>query len=155
MIQWHNLHHSELTTAQLYALLKLRCDVFVIEQNCLYQDIDGEDLVGDNRHILGIQEGEIVAYARILKSDDPLEPVVIGRVIVSSQLRGQQLGEQLMTFTLDVCQQQWSDKAIYLGAQAHLKQFYARFGFSAVTPEYDEDGILHIGMAKDPVSEMR
>lgn len=155
MIEWHNLHHSELTPAQLYALLKLRCDVFIIEQNCLYQDIDGEDLVGENRHILGMQEGNIVAYARILKSEDEFEPVVIGRVIVSSQLRGQQLGEQLMTFALDVCQQQWPDKAIYLGAQAHLKHFYTRFGFSAVTPEYDEDGILHIGMAKEPASEMR
>ena len=155
MIQWHNFHHSELTTAQLYALLKLRCEVFVIEQNCLYEELDGEDLVGENRHILAVQEGEIVAYARILKSEDPLEPVVIGRVIVSSQLRGQKLGEQLMAFTLEVCQQQWPDKSIYLGAQAHLKHFYARFGFSAVTPEYDEDGILHIGMAKDPTGEIR
>ena len=155
MIQWHNLHHSELTTTQLYALLKLRCEVFVIEQQCLYEELDGEDLVGENRHILAIEAGEIVAYARVLKSDEPLEPVVIGRVIVSPRLRGQKLGEQLMTFTLNVCQQQWPDKAIYLGAQAHLKYFYARFGFSAVTPEYDEDGILHIGMAKDPIGETR
>lgn len=155
MIQWHNFHHSELTSTQLYALLKLRCEVFVIEQNCLYEELDGEDLVGENRHILAVEEGEIVAYARILKSDDPLEPVVIGRVIVSSRLRGQKLGEQLMTYALEVCQQQWPDKAIYLGAQAHLKHFYARFGFSAVTPEYDEDGILHIGMAKDPTGEIR
>lgn len=155
MIQWLNLHHSELTTAQLYALLKLRCAVFVLEQHCLYEELDGEDLVGENRHILAIEGDEIVAYARILKSEDPLEPIVIGRVIVSSRLRGQKLGEQLMTTALEVCQQHWPDKAIYLGAQAHLTHFYARFGFNAVTPEYDEDGIMHVGMAKEPLGEIR
>ncbi|MBS0846836.1 GNAT family N-acetyltransferase [Citrobacter sp. JGM124] len=154
MINWHNLHHSELTVTQLYAVLQLRCAVFVVEQNCVYQDVDGEDLQGNNRHILGFHGGELVAYARILHSDNQLEPVVIGRVIVSSQLRGKQVGEQLMQFTLQACQRQWPDKSIYLGAQAHLQCFYQRFGFSAVTPEYDEDGILHIGMAREPLSEV-
>lgn len=154
MIQWHSLHHSELTTAQLYALLKLRSEVFVVEQNCLYQDIDGEDLVGENRHVLGISNGEIAAYARILKSDEPFDPVVIGRVLVSSQWRGRKIGEQLMAFTLDICQQHWPDKAIYLSAQAHLKAFYTRLGFSIVTPEYNEDGIPHIGMAKEPAGKI-
>lgn len=125
MIQWLNLHHSELTTAQLYALLKLRCAVFVLEQHCLYEELDGEDLVGENRHILAIEGDEIVAYARILKSEDPLEPIVIGRVIVSSRLRGQKLGEQLMT-TARGLSAALADKAIYLGAQAHLTHFYAR-----------------------------
>lgn len=148
MIDWYNLHHSELTAGQLYSLLQLRCAVFVVEQNCPYQDVDGEDLLGENRHILGFHRGHLVAYARILNSDNALEPVVIGRVIVSPQLRGQKLGEQLMLFTLEACQEQWPDKAIYLGAQAHLRSFYARFGFQAVTPEYDEDGIAHVGMAK-------
>lgn len=150
MIDWHNLHHSALTTSQLYALLQLRGAVFVVEQQCPYQDIDGEDLVGENRHILGFHNEQLVAYARILESDNPLEPIVIGRVIVASRSRGQKWGEQLMTFTLEACQHQWPDRAIYLGAQAHLHHFYTRFGFQAVTPEYDEDGIAHIGMAKEP-----
>jgi len=154
-MNWHNLHHSELTATQLYALLQLRCKVFVVEQNCPYQDVDGEDLLGENRHILGFHQGELVAYARLLKSDNELEPIVIGRVIVSSEFRGQKLGEQLMAFTLKTCQQQWPDKIIYLGAQAHLQRFYTRFGFSPVTEEYDEDGIPHIGMAKQPSSEIR
>ena len=83
MIQWQDLHHSELTVQSLYALLKLRCEVFVVEQTCPYQDIDGDDLVGENRHILGWRDNELVAYARILKSEEEFDPVVIGRVIIS------------------------------------------------------------------------
>lgn len=83
MIQWQDLHHSELTVTSLYALLKLRCEVFVVEQTCPYQDIDGDDLIGENRHILGWRDNALVAYARILKSEDDFEPVVIGRVIIS------------------------------------------------------------------------
>ena len=149
MIQWQDLHHSELTVQSLYALLKLRCEVFVVEQTCPYQDIDGDDLTGENRHILGWKDNELVAYARILKSDDELEPVVIGRVIVSEALRGEKLGQQLMTQTLASCTQHWPHMALYLGAQAHLQSFYARFGFVPVTDVYDEDGIPHIGMARE------
>ena len=130
MIEWQDLHHSELSVSQLYALLQLRCAVFVVEQNCPYQDIDGDDLTGDNRHILGWKNDELVAYARILKSDDDLEPVVIGRVIVSEAL---------------------PDKPVYLGAQAHLQNFYQSFGFIPVTEVYEEDGIPHIGMAREVI----
>ena len=126
MIQWQDLHHSELTVASLYALLKLRCEVFVVEQTCPYQDIDGDDLIGENRHILGWRDNALVAYARILKSED-----------------------QLMEKTLEACQKQWPDKALYLGAQAHLQPFYGHFGFTPVTDVYDEDGIPHIGMARE------
>jgi len=70
MIQWQDLHHSDLTVHSLYALLKLRCEVFVVEQTCPYQDIDGDDLVGENRHILGWRDNELVAYAGVLKSED-------------------------------------------------------------------------------------
>ena len=149
MIQWQDLHHSELTVQSLYALLKLRCEVFVVEQTCPYQDIDGADLTGENRHILGWKDNELVAYARILKSEDDFEPVVIGRVIVSNKARGEKLGYQLMEKTLDACREQWPDKALYLGAQAHLQPFYGHFGFTPVTDVYDEDGIPHIGMARE------
>ena len=140
MIQWQDLHHSELTIQSLYALLKLRCEVFVVEQTCPYQDIDGDDLVGDN---------ELVAYARILKSEEDFDPVVIGRVIISGSVRGEKLGYQLMEKTLDACLKRWPDKALYLGAQAHLQSFYGHFGFTPVTDIYDEDGIPHIGMARE------
>ena len=133
MIQWQDLHHSELTVQSLYALLRLRCEVFVVEQTCPYQDIDGDDLTGENRHILGWKDNELVAYARILKSEDDFEPVVIGRVIVSNKARGEKLGYQLMEKTLD----------------ADLQPFYGHFGFTPVTDVYDEDGIPHIGMARE------
>ena len=149
MIEWQDLHHSELSVSQLYALLQLRCAVFVVEQNCPYQDIDGDDLTGDNRHILGWKNDELVAYARILKSEDEFEPVVIGRVIISGKARGEKLGYQLMEKTLAACQKQWPDKALYLGAQAHLQSFYGHFGFVPVTEVYDEDGIPHVGMARE------
>ncbi len=96
MMTWQDLHHSELTVPQLYALLKLRSEVFVVEQQCVYQDVDGDDLVGENRHLLGWRDGELVAYARILKSEEEFAPVVIGRVIVSPAARGAKLGYQLM-----------------------------------------------------------
>jgi ElaA protein len=139
MIRWQDLHHSELTVADLYAVLKLRCEVFIVEQTCPYLDVDGDDLVGQNRHLLGWKENQLVAYARILKSEDDLEPVVIGRVIVSEQVRGEKLGYQLMEAVAS-CLQHWP-QALYLGAQAHLQHFYARFGFVPVTDVYDEDGI--------------
>lgn len=151
MIDWQDLHHSDLSVSQLYALLQLRCAVFVVEQNCHYQDIDGDDLEGENRHILGWHNGTLVAYARILKSDDELQPVVIGRVIVSETLRGEKIGQQLMSKALESCTRRWPEKPIYLGAQAHLQNFYGQFGFIPVTDIYEEDGIPHIGMAREVI----
>ena len=151
MIDWQDLHHSDLSVSQLYALLQLRCAVFVVEQNCPYQDIDGDDLEGENRHILGWHNGTQVSYARILKSDDELQPVVIGRVIVSEALRGEKIGQQLMSKALESCTRRWPEKPIYLGAQAHLQNFYGQFGFIPVTDIYEEDGIPHIGMAREVI----
>ena len=149
MIHWQDLHHSELDVPTLYALLQLRCEVFVVEQTCPYLDIDGEDLVGENRHILGWRDGRLIAYARILKNGPAPEPVSIGWVIVEGSVRGEKLGAQLMTRALASCQQHWPQKALYLSAQAHLQPFYAGFGFQPVTPVYDEDGIPHVGMARE------
>ena len=149
MIHWQDLHHSELDVPTLYALLQLRCEVFVVEQTCPYLDIDGEDLVGENRHILGWRDGRLIAYARILKNGPDPEPVSIGWVIVEGSVRGEKLGAQLMTRALASCQQHWPQKALYLSAQAHLQPFYAGFGFQPVTPVYDEDGIPHVGMARE------
>lgn len=150
MIDWQDLHHSDLSVSQLYALLQLRCAVFVVEQNCPYQDIDGDDL-----------EEKIATFSvgitghwwrmRVLKSDDELQPVVIGRVIVSEALRGEKIGQQLMSKALESCTRRWPEKPIYLGAQAHLQNFYGQFGFIPVTDIYEEDGIPHIGMAREVI----
>ncbi|MFP1462658.1 GNAT family N-acetyltransferase [Escherichia coli] len=152
MIEWRGCHHSELSVSQLYALLQLRCAVFVVEQNCPYQDIDGDDLTGDNRHILGWKNNRTGGVCQDFKiSDDDLKPVVIGRVIVSEALRGEKVGQQLMRKTLDTCTHHWPDKPVYLGAQAHLQNFYQSFGFIPVTEIYEEDGIPHIGMAREVI----
>ncbi|MQL30857.1 GNAT family N-acetyltransferase, partial [Escherichia coli] len=103
----------------------------------------------DNRHMLCWHQDERVAHAMVLESDNGSDPVVIGRVIVSDAWRGAKLGQQLMAKTLESCGRHWPDKPLYLGAQAHLQPFYARFGFIPVTDVYDEDGIPHRGMARE------
>ena len=141
---WQDFHHSQLTVGQLYQLLKLRNEVFIVEQNCVYQDIDGQDLAGNNRHIMAWQTNELVAYARILATDTQLS---IGRVITAPVARGTGLGYQLLEKALNACKQHWSSTLpIYLSAQAHLQQFYGSFGFIAEGDIYDEDGIPHIKM---------
>lgn len=145
MIQWQDIHHAQLNVQQLYALLQLRCEVFIVEQQCPYQDIDGEDLTGENRHLLGWRDNTLVACARLLKQPDS---VVIGRVIVAPSARGERLGYRLMEEAIRLCDVHWPQSRLYLGAQAHLQPFYARYGFSPVTDIYDEDGIPHVGMAR-------
>ncbi|QDY42507.1 GNAT family N-acetyltransferase [Candidatus Pantoea soli] len=147
-MQWHDCHHSALTAQQLYTLLALRNQVFIVEQNCPYQDIDGQDLTAENRHILGYLDGKLLAYARLLTPTLEASPVSIGRVIVSEEARGLKLGYRLMEQALNSCERHWPQRAVYLSAQAHLEGFYARLGFRAVTEVYLEDNIPHLGMQK-------
>lgn len=151
MIHWQDLHHSELSVSALYEVLKLRCEVFVVEQACAYLDVDGDDLVGENRHLLGWRDNQLIAYARILKSNASDAPVAIGRVIVSGQARGEKLGVELMKRAVASCERHWPQSPLYLSAQAHLQAFYAQFGFTPATDIYDEDGIPHIGMRREPL----
>ncbi|WP_067705680.1 GNAT family N-acetyltransferase [Erwinia sp. ErVv1] len=146
--EWHDLHHSELSTAQLYQLLALRSAVFVVEQNCPYQDVDGIDLLGENRHLLGMLDNKLVACARLLAPQTASEPVKIGRVIVASEARGLSLGNRLMEQAVDRCEQHWPQHNIFLSAQAHLQRFYAGFGFTPVSDAYLEDNIPHIDMER-------
>jgi len=147
-ITWLDCHHRELTPQQLYTLLMLRNRVFIVEQSCPYQDVDGEDLTADNRHILGMLEGKLLACARVLTPRQAGDAVVIGRVIVSEEARGLKLGYRLMEQVLNSCATHWPGQPLYLSAQAHLEGFYSRLGFRAVTAVYLEDDIPHIGMQK-------
>ncbi|MEE8727880.1 MAG: GNAT family N-acetyltransferase [Rahnella inusitata] len=142
-IDWQDYHHSELTVQQLYAILALRSEVFVVEQTCAYQDIDGQDLTGENRHIVAWLDGKPAAYARILRHEDG---VAIGRVIVAPSARGLKLGYQLMERALVSCQKNWPDIRVAISAQAHLEGFYGKLGFAVYTRVYEEDGIPHVGM---------
>ncbi|MXP48511.1 GNAT family N-acetyltransferase [Pantoea sp. Eser] len=147
-ITWLDKHHRELTTAELYALLALRCAVFVVEQQCAYLDVDGDDLQGDNRHLLGLHNNQLVTYARLLAPADAASPVKIGRVIVSDSVRGARLGNRLMAEALASCQQHWPGRDLFLSAQAHLQAFYGQHGFVPIGETYLEDGIPHIDMQK-------
>ena len=93
---WLCKHHNDLGKEQLYAILELRSKVFVAEQKCAYQDVDGQDLMGDTLHVMGWQDDQLVAYARILDPESQGGDVVIGRVIVAVEGRGQKLGHTLL-----------------------------------------------------------
>jgi len=147
-IKWQDLHHSELNAAQLYQILALRNAVFIVEQNCPYQDIDGQDLTGENRHLLAMLDNQLVGYARILAPGQANSVVKVGRVIVSGEARGLSLGSRLMEQAIDCCEHYWPQHTIFLSAQAHLQKFYGRFGFRAVSEIYLEDAIPHIDMTK-------
>ncbi|WP_428943596.1 GNAT family N-acetyltransferase [Pantoea sp. FN060301] len=145
---WQDRHHSQLSAAQLYQLLALRNAVFIVEQNCPYQDIDGADLAGENRHLLGMSGDRLMACARLLAPAEASKPVKIGRVIVASEARGLRLGNQLMEQALACCAAHWLQHKVRLSAQAHLEQFYGSFGFKTVSDVYLEDNIPHIDMEK-------
>lgn len=147
-IHWQDLHHTALSAAQVYELLKLRNAVFIVEQRCAYQDIDGQDLAGDNRHLLGMRDGVLLAYARILAPVEGGSVVKIGRVIVSDAARGLKLGNTLMQEAVRCCETHWPAHPIFLSAQAHLEAFYGQFGFVSVSDIYPEDDIPHIDMAR-------
>lgn len=146
-IIWSVIGGWELDVATLHDVLALRSAVFVVEQECAYQDIDGLDLDDGTRHVIGRTEG-IAAYARVLAPDDEHPTPRIGRVIVTATARGRRLGRQLMERALATCGEHWPDRAVELGAQAHLTGFYESLGFEAVGAPYDEDGILHQWMRR-------
>ncbi|WP_339528130.1 GNAT family N-acetyltransferase [Pseudomonas mucidolens] len=147
-IDWVCKHHTDLDKDQLYAILRLRQEVFVVEQKCLYQDIDDQDLMGDTHHLTGWKDQQLVAYLRLLDPTSRNGNVVIGRVIVAPAARGLGLGHQMMEETLRQIEAIWPETPIFLSAQAHLQGYYAGYGFVAVGAEYLEDGIAHIGMRR-------
>lgn len=148
MPAWICKHHSELTPAELYAALRLRSEVFVVEQQCVFLDLDGQDLQGGTAHLMAWEDRKLVAYARLL---DPVlheGEAVIGRVITAASARGRGLGHELMRQALAEVGRRWPGRPVYLGAQARLRAYYASHGFAVVTDEYIEDGIPHVGMRR-------
>ena len=147
-VDWVCKHHNDLGKEQLYAILRLRNEVFVVEQKCIYQDIDGQDLLGDTHHLMAWKDDELVAYLRLLDPDTQGGDVVVGRVIVAPAARGTGLGHRLMIEALKPIDDIWPETPIFLCAQAHLQGYYARYGFLVAGEEYLEDDIPHIGMRR-------
>lgn len=145
---WVCKHHDDLGKEQLYALLALRTEVFVVEQQCPYLETDGLDLIGDTRHLMGWQADRLVAYLRLLDPQSHNGDVVIGRVVTAASVRGQGLGHELMSLGLEQAEKHWPGLPVYLSAQAHLQEYYGRYGFVAAGEVYLEDDIPHIGMRK-------
>lgn len=137
---------DEFEPRELYTMLKMRTDVFVVEQKCPYPELDGKD--PETLHLRLLSGDELLACARISKPSTADEPTVIGRVVVSSNHRGKRLGDALMKETITTCERLFSDHAIVLSAQSHLRRFYETFGFVAVSEEYLEDDIPHIDMER-------
>jgi len=137
---------DELTSHELYELIRLRVDVFVVEQNCPYAELDGLDL--NAHHVLGHdEEGRLMACARILPPDHGGLPH-IGRVVVHPSARGKGLAHELMTFSLDALHRIHGTRRSELAAQAHLAGFYAAHGYERIGATYDLDGIPHMDMRR-------
>jgi len=140
--------YDELTKEDLYNLLQLRSQVFVVEQNCVYQDIDGLD--SKAIHVLGTANGKLCAYTRIFKAGDYFKYPSIGRVVVSKHKRKRSYGKQIMRASMAFIASRWKEEQIVLSAQVYLTEFYRELGFTEQGKEYLEDDIPHIKMVTKP-----
>lgn len=143
-MNWSVKSFSELSVDELYEILRLRVDVFVVEQACPYPEIDGNDR--DALHLIGMERDEIAAYARVLKPGAVHEHPAIGRVIVRKTHRGKGIARELVEKAKQVVTARYGEAPVRLSAQHHLEEFYASCGFLAVSEPYDEDGIPHVDM---------
>lgn len=153
-VQWKLATFDSLTTHELYALLQLRTEVFVMEQNCVFQDMDGADdqavhLLGTQR-ATGQESDPLVAYARLFPAGVKFAEASIGRVITSSAVRGQGLGHTLIARAVSSVHTLWGLQPIRIGAQARLKDYYSQHGFVDMGLPYVEDGIDHLEMLWNP-----
>ncbi|MFM2578906.1 GNAT family N-acetyltransferase [Vibrio fortis] len=146
MITWSTPTFAELTTIELYELLKLRVDVFVVEQTCPYPELDGKDTQPGVRHLLGYEDGQLVACARLLPAGTTYDNVSIGRIATKVEARGAGLGHKLLTEAIKHSHELWPNSTIDIGAQQHLEAFYQSHGFVTISEMYLEDDIPHIDM---------
>lgn len=145
-MDWQCLRFGELSTNRLYQILKIRQEVFAVEQNSVYLDVDGRDL--DALHVFTARKDELIAYCRVLPPGLKYTEASIGRVLTTSAARGSGAGRQLMDYALRVCTEHYPGQGIRISAQLYLEEFYRSFGFASCTAPYDEDGIPHIEMLK-------
>ncbi len=149
-VQWQLLPFDALTGAQVYAVMQLRSEVFVVEQACIFQDLDGKD--AQAIHLLGTQQIDgaevLVAYARCFDRGVSFTEASIGRVVTRPSARAKGLGHALIREGIAAITRTWGSQPIRIGAQAHLKDFYAQHGFIDMQLPYMEDGIPHLEMLR-------
>ena len=139
-------HFHELTTQELYNILQLRSEDFVVEQKCIYQDIDGKDQKAV--HIFIKENKDVLAYSRVFNEGEYFENPSIGRVVVKKEKRGTELGKKIMMEGAKYIKETFTNKKIEISAQKYLKDFYSELGYEFTGNEYLEDGIPHIRMIK-------
>jgi len=147
-LDWRWKYFDELTSIEVYTMLGARSAVFIVEQNCVYGDIDGLDV--DAWHLLAYGPGEkrppLAGYLRVLLPDADDTDIRIGRVLTTAEFRGIGLGNAMLERALAHIRAQWPGTPIRLHAQAHLQGFYGAFGFAPVSEVHEEDGIPHVWM---------
>jgi ElaA protein len=145
-IEWRLKQFGDLTPHELYAILQLRIEVFVVEQYCVFQDADDKDQ--GSHHLMGWQDNKLVAYTRLVPPGYIYDQASIGRVVTSPAVRRYGAGKQLMQQSINAAYQLFGTGPIKIGAQFYLKKFYESFGFQQTSEIYLEDGIEHIYMQK-------
>lgn len=146
-LKWKIKRFEALSIQELYDLLQLRSEVFVVEQNCVYQDIDGKDQKA--LHLIGEDNGITVAYTRLFKPKDYFEEASIGRVVVKETYRKNNIGQILMKEAISEIEKKFDQTKITISAQLYLKKFYESLGFVQTSEMYLEDDIPHIQMKKE------
>lgn len=135
---------QDLSNTEIYQILRLRSEVFVVEQECIYQDIDNKDKKAV--HIFLKEKNEIIAYSRVFKEKEYFENPSIGRVVVANKRRMYGVGKKIMNISIDYIKQNIKAKSIEISAQKYLKKFYSNLGFVQEGDEYLEDNIPHLRM---------
>lgn len=149
-ISWKCKFFDELTLHELYTIIKLRNEVFIVEQNCVFQDADDKDQ--KCYHLMGFAGNFLAAYARVVPAGVSYKNISIGRIVTSPQFRGIGAGKALIDEAINLCNSLYGEQTIKIGAQLYLKNFYESFGFKQTSEVYDEDGIPHIKMVRTPIS---
>lgn len=147
LITWKIKPFKELSLHELYSILQLRSIVFVVEQNCVYQDMDSKDEKA--LHLLGEYENKIVAYARLFKAGDYFENASIGRVVIHPDARNKKFGHDMMKQAIAGIKVHFNETKITISAQLYLKKFYESHGFIQTSETYLEDDIEHIEMKRE------
>ena len=137
---------DELTLNELYDIMKLRVDIFVVEQNCPYGELDNKDM--ESIHIFYKEDGEIAAYLRIIPKFLSYDSVSMGRICIKQEFRSRKLGREIVKDAINYIEKDLKEYIITIGAQEYLKDFYASFDFKPVSDIYDEDGIKHLDMQR-------
>jgi ElaA protein len=149
MINWVLKEFDKLEPGELYDVMQLRSEVFVVEQNCVYLDADGKDK--ECYHLMGFSGKELAAYTRLVPPGVIYPEVSIGRVVTSPRHRAKGFGKELMTRSINTCYELFGNVTIKIGAQFYLERFYGALGFNRSSGIYLEDGIEHIYMLKPPI----